>query len=457
MVTGFQTNRIYAMKNPQPHRHHRHHHYRHHHHLYYRRQQSIGLHNSEDDNENDNNDSISPPVDTMRTMLESSWNTIKMGRVPVDADAAAKEAFLSIMRASVGATIVDSDDNIKEEDDMAGIFFVDLLLPSYDIKQVQAGQTNLYDEVAAVEYCISLANCFKGKTEIIVRDDKTLQTVTNVLNARERNKNIRDENNVDVVLDEDGDNDSIIEDDDSNNISEDDSMDIFRQKMISNWDESTIINFDKNGPENQSNIDVDSSSISSSSTTQPISKDSLIKTSSASPLSNKKSYRLASLFGNTRINPGPDMASRVIQAVRNNALAEDDEDNIVILSAIGSDEMVAVRALVTKYGNEKRIIFVNCQFQPTPRELLSAETVYSVLPLMAKKNNNQNKDDDNNNIAPKVVVLRRFPKDWEIFVDIGNGYELAETVAANGSNKRGLSMELIARGVVRHLDFVSRR
>merc|ERR1712238_131396 len=173
---------------------------------------------------------------------------------------------------------------------------------------------------------------------------------------------------------------------------------------------------------------------------------------SASPLSNKKSYRLASLFGNTRINPGPDMASRVIQAVRNNALAENDEDNIIILSAIGSDEMVAVRALVTKYGNEKRIIFVNCQFQPTPRELLSAETVYSVLPLMAKKNN-----DDNNNIAPKVVVLRRFPKDWEIFVDIGNGYELAETVAANGSNKRGLSMELIARGVVRHLDFVSRR
>jgi len=326
-------------------------------------------------------------------------------------------------------------------------------------------QQKLYDEVAAVEYCISLANCFKGKTEIIVRDDKTLQTVTNVLNARERNKIMMDEDNIDVVLDEKVGNDSIIEDDDSKNISDTDlfineetittSMDTFRQKMISNWDESDINTPAENGPENQSNIDVDSSSVSSSSTAQPISKDSSTKTSSASSFSNKKLYRLASLFGNARINPGPDMASRVIQAVRINALAKDDEKNIIILSAIGSDEMVAVRALVTKYGNEKRIIFVNCQFQPTPRELLSAETVYSVLPLMAKKNNNQNQND--NNIVPKVVVLRRFPKDWEIFVDVGNGYELAETVAANGSNKRGLSMESIARGVVRHLDFVSRR
>jgi hypothetical protein len=451
----------------------------HHHHnnqnKYYgrRRQQSasIILFNVVDDS-NSNNDNI-PPVDTMRTMLESSWNTIKMGRIPVDAEAAAKEAYLSIIRAATGATTVDDncEDNMKEEDDanIVGTFFVDLLLPSYDIKQVQKGQTNLYDEVAAVEYCISLANCFTGKTQIIVRDDKTLQTVTKVLNARERNKNImmNEDNNVDGKLDEeDHDDDNDVKDDDENDKSVGDdlfvgeettattnNMDSYRQKLISNWDEQDPITTSEDGPKGKSeDSTIETSSASSSSASS---------LSSSSSLSNK-SYRLASLFGNVRIDPGPDMATRIIQALRNNALAKDDEDNIIILSAIGKDEMVAVRALVTKYGDEKKIIFVNSQFQPTPRELLSAETVYSVLPLMARKNmknenNNNDNNDNNNSIPPKVVVLRRYPKDWEIFVDVGNGYELAETAPINGSNKRGLSMEFIARGVARHLDFVSRR
>jgi hypothetical protein len=427
-----------------------------------RRQQSatsIILFNVVDDS-NSNNNNIPPPVDTMRTMLESSWNTIKMGRIPVDAEAAAKEAYLSIIRAATGATTVDDcEDNIKEEDDtnIVGTFFVDLLLPSYDIKQVQKGQTNLYDEVAAVEYCISLANCFKGKTEIIVRDDKTLQTVTKVLDARERNKNImmKEDNNVDVKIDEEDHDGNDVKDDDENDKSVGDdlfvgeetttttnNMDSYRQKLISNWDEQDPITTSEDGPKSKS-------------------EDSTIETSSASSSSSSnKSYRLASLFGNVRIDQGPDMATRIIQALRNNALAKDDEDNIIILSAIGKDEMVAVRALVTKYGNEKKIILVNCQFQPTPRELLSAETVYSVLPLMARKNmknDNNNNNNNNNTIPPKVVCLRRYPKNWEIFVDVGNGYELAETVPINGSNKRGLSMEFIARGVARHLDFVSRR
>ena len=81
-----------------------------------RRSASIILFNAVDDsNSNSNNDNI-PPVDSMRTMLESSWNTIKMGRIPVDAEAAAKEAYLSIIRAATGATTVDDncEDNMKE-------------------------------------------------------------------------------------------------------------------------------------------------------------------------------------------------------------------------------------------------------------------------------------------------------------------------------------------------------
>lgn len=398
LVAGFLSNRMHLMRNVI---------------------ESSTLQNN-DRSDNGNNSSSSDAK--MRKVLELSWDKIKMGPIATDSDAAAKEAHSSILRKIVGAK--DLDFVVKEEDGMTGIFFVDLLLPSYDKKQLGEGQVNLYDEVEAVQYCISLANCFKGKSEIIVRDTPTLQTVTNVLNARERNKNsIAEQNTGDDVV----------------NNEQVDASDSFRQKLILNWDEGSMESTNQNGSDNESDApEIASSSRSTSSSSQP---------------PNKKMYRLASLFGNTRINIGPDMASSIVQALRNNALAHDDEDNIIILNSIGKDEMIAVRALVTKYGNVKKIIFVNCKFQPLPRELLAAETCYSVLPLMAKKEAKAN----DGSIDPKVVVLRRYPKDWEIFVDIGYGYELAETVAVNGSNKRGLSMDLVAKGVARHLDFTSRR
>ena len=52
---------------------------------------------------------------------------------------------------------------------------------------------------------------------------------------------------------------------------------------------------------------------------------------------------------------------------------------------------------------------------------------------------------------PKVVVLRRYPSDWEVFVDIGNGFQLAEKIKANLSNKRGLPMNDILDSVKRFL------
>jgi hypothetical protein len=90
-----------------------------------------------------------------------------MGSVPSDATAAANEAYASILSASENGQ---------------NMFFVNLLLPAYDITQGH----NLYDEVLAVEYCIALSKCLKGKTSIVVRDDKTLQVVGRVLDARER-------------------------------------------------------------------------------------------------------------------------------------------------------------------------------------------------------------------------------------------------------------------------------
>ena len=374
--------------------------------------------------------------DSLRRMLEASWNTSKMGRVPANPIAAAKEAYSSIIQAAGGTQSAD-DDTIEEHENMAGIFFVDLLLPSYDISQVVEG-VNLYDEVSAVEYCIALANCFKGKTEILVRDKNVVETVDKVLKVREERKNEQEQAGVsdgDVMFGGGGliDDEKEIIGDTSNEIGSVSEQDEFRQRLVANWNS-----------EAPSEDGIDTSS--------------KIKDVVQNPANRSESYRLASLFGATKINTGPDMATSVIQAVRNNALPTNDEDNIIILSAVGKDEMVAVRGLVAKYGSHKKIILVNCQFQPVPRELITAETVYSVLPLAGKKTTNYNKEnDDNEKPTPKIVVLRRYPRDWEVFVDVGIGYELAETIAANGSNRRGLGMESIARAVERHLDFVSRR
>uniref|UniRef100_A0A7S4AM00 DUF1995 domain-containing protein n=1 Tax=Pseudo-nitzschia australis TaxID=44445 RepID=A0A7S4AM00_9STRA len=389
---------------------------------------------------------------SMRRMLEESWNTSKMGRVPVDPEAAAKEAYSSILQAA-GAKAVEGE-ALVEDDNMAGIFFVDLLLPAYDMSLKQEG-VNLYDEVVAVEYCIALADCFKGKTEIIVRDDSTVLTVKRILKAREeseqekvreaKEKERAQEEKGDVVEANDGDfvfGDGNVVDDAEDTDGEDN--DDFRKKLLASWNDV---------PDSTSGDGAD------------ISPPSKPKKATVEPtiISTPKKYRLASLFGNAKVIEGPDMATIVVGALRSNALPADDEDNIVILSARGNDEMVAVRALVAKYGTQKKIILVNCQFRPVPRELLTAETVYSVLPLAGKKktnNDNQTRNDDdegNQQASPKIVVLRRYPKDWEVFVDVGIGYELVETVSVNNQNRRGLPMDFIARSITRHLEYVSRR
>eukprot|EP00536_Pseudo-nitzschia_multiseries_P001122 jgi/Psemu1/180391/e_gw1.14.284.1 len=421
--------------------------------------------------------------DSMRRMLEESWNTSKMGRVPADPESAAKEAYSSILQAA-GAKATEGEEFV-EEDNTAGVFFVDLLLPAYDMSLKQDG-VNLYDEVLAVEYCIALADCFKGKTEIVVRDDSIVRTVAKILKAREEREleKAREEEEQKRALEEeerrkakeeeerrktqeegegteiivsDGDfifGDGSLEDDteDTEDDAEEDSVfnvesesDEFRKKLLASWNDVS-----DSTPDDGTDIPSTESILSSIES----------ETVSEAPTIAPKPYRLASLFGNARVIEGPDMASVVVGAVRANALPADDEDSIIILSASGNDEMVAVRALVTKYESQKKIILVNCQFQPVPRELMTAETVYSVLPLAGKKKANTDdgpSDDGNQQPSPKIVVLRRYPKDWEVFVDVGIGYELAETIPVNNQNRRGLPMEFIARSVTRHLDYVSRR
>jgi hypothetical protein len=150
-------------------------------------------------------------------------------------------------------------------------------------------------------------------------------------------------------------------------------------------------------------------------------------------------------------------------------MCKEDEENIIILSPISQQELVAVRGLAAKYAQSKKMILVNCRFDPMPLELLDGETVYSVLPLIAReassttttnKSGESSKTNDGVNSgigsAPRVVILRRYPFDWEVFVDLGNGFELAGNTPVTSENKRGLSREWIGECVQSYLDSVSR-
>ena len=143
------------------------------------------------------------------------------------------------------------------------------------------------------------------------------------------------------------------------------------------------------------------------------------------------------------------MIDDVIAAVSANGKPTESDDNIVILSPVSKEEMIAIRALLGQYSKTKKIILVNCKLDaPLPRELIGAETVYSILPLIAKSTNGRIQDRDD----PKVVVLRRFPRDWEIYVDVGDGFDLAASIPDSSvRRKQGPEIEWVSSAVKRYL------
>jgi hypothetical protein len=375
----------------------------------------------------------------MRKLLEASWDADTMGQVPSDATVAANEAYSSILTAM---------------DNGVSIFFVDLLLPTYDITQ----GTNLYDEVLAVEYCIELSKCMKGKSSILVRDDKTLQAVDRILDARERDALIADYVD-EKIEDEDDDEDDLEKDEDSldsdfsDDLSDmDDEADqseellgattdaeSFRLQLMSSWD----------GVETTTEEPLEPSTAEKASET-PKPKEKEVEDN---PL---KRYRLSSLFGSSKISQGADMMENVVEALRANALLEEEEENLIILSPISREEMIAVRSLAAKYADQKSIVLVNCKLDPLPRELLGAQTVYSILPLTARPKDAEQSSGDKAS-QPKVVVLRRYPKDWEIYIDVGSGFELAATAPSIQINNRGPTMEWVGRAVERYLESMPKK
>lgn len=163
---------------------------------------------------------------------------------------------------------------------------------------------------------------------------------------------------------------------------------------------------------------------------------------------------------------------QVVKALQANALPQDDEDTMIILSAITREEMIAVRSLVAKYGGgatagntkPRTIVLVNCKLHPIPRELFGAETVYSILPMMARPKETMSSQSSSSLEAPqpKVLLLRRFPGDWQVFVDLndnpqaklspGAGFQLASTAPSNRSNQRGPPMDWVQKVVQQYLE-----
>jgi hypothetical protein len=358
---------------------------------------------------------------SMRLLLEQSWNVETMGEIPADASVAAKEAFQTIESASANGV---------------SVFLVDLLLPAYDIKQ----GSNLYDEVLAVEYCIALSEYLEGKSSILVRDAKVLQTVSRILDAREI---AMEEETLETESESDDDDETLeaveenedVEDEDEevdNEKEEDDisEIDTFRQSLKANW----------NVDEDDSEADLeDFPAVEAPTASEP-------GTTLSKPKTKTRRHRLASMFGNNEISQGADMMTEVVNAIRENALPEEDEENIIILSSLSLEETVAVRSLVGKYSDRKKVILVNCKLDPLPPELRTAETVYSILPLIAKPKASAEEE-----APPKVVVLRRYPKPWEIYVDVGTGFQLADSIPAGLGNKRGIRMDQITESVKRFL------
>ncbi|KAL7581384.1 hypothetical protein ACA910_021975 [Epithemia clementina (nom. ined.)] len=404
-------------------------------------------------------------LNAMRRMLEASWNIDVMGDVPKDSSAAAQAAGNALRQA-----MRDNHDTAKP-----GAYFVDLQFPPYDSSQ----GTNMYDEVAAVEFCMELAQRIATSVEeiatspislILVRDDKAKRTVERVLLAREE-KRLKEassnsqEENTDKDDVEDDDNGEEEDDDDDfgslNELNEErsvefyddfgnfgdfksetgsassslksDDVDAFRQKLMSNWDKTT-----------------ESTSISKRSVQSSVgrneksSKPSRPNKASDSVASLTPAFRLASLFGSSTISQGADMGGDVVTALSESAQPWANEDTIIVLSASQRDELIAVRsilrsanvaALYDEDPKQRNIILVNCNFDIMPRELSGAKTVYSILPLVAKPaaqsgtNLFQEKpNEEQKNQSPiKVVVMRQYPKDWEVFVDDGSRglFELA--------------------------------
>ena len=366
-------------------------------------------------------------LDRMRFLLEQSWNANTMGAVPTHPESAAEAAGMAISQAMQQQK--GNDDNNNK------VFLVDICLPSMDITL----GPNVYDGISAIEFCNSMAQTLSRlndvRSTILVRNQLSLNSIQTALSLKQKETEQQKQEEEEIVT-KDTDNEMTIFDDFSD-------FDILSNTFENDFRVSTSKNHNNNN--NNNNDDDDDDDIDLIKQQLMASYDSTENYDGEMDevvVSTKKdSFRLASLFGNTVIQPGKQMMQQVIDAVKENVALSETENVIMILSPATQEEMIAVRKLISDYSSDKYIVLVNHKLNPMPKELFTAETVYSMLPLIANAKSSPVEQPN-----PKIVLMRRYPQEWEIFIAIQNNmeFELAASIPAHSVGKRGPSMEIIA-------------
>ena len=339
-----------------------------------------------------------PRLQAMKSLLESSWDAKSMGAVPTDPQNGAEAA---------GECVANALANNKN------ILMIDLRLPSYDITE----GSKLYDMLSVYDFCTFLSDNLKKrnlirKSLLLVRNEKERAEIDRVVSQRGELTTTK------TTLDDDREE----EKEEGNS-----EVDDFRRQLINSWDDDTPSDETTNKEEK------------AVSKTTPQQK--------KIPNSNNPSHRLCSMVGNSEIGTGPDSFDQVIAAVDQNAILKQDEDALIVMSPYDTNDIIALRRTLARYGNTRTIIIVNSRIEQIPRELDSGLLVYGVMPLVARS-----KESDNES-GLKVVVMKRYPEDWSIYVDVyDDGFVEARGPTQHDSTDKAFpSSEWITQRVEAHV------
>ena len=420
----------------------------------HQRTQPVVLSSSPSSSDNNPQDDGRTNIDAMRSLLESSWDVGTMGEVSTSPESAAEAASQSIVAS------LQAQPNKR-------LLQVDIRLPSFDIRQ----GPNIYDDVQSVEFCCQLAENLRrnsgsngriGKSLILVRDGSAVRSAARILDVKERKR--QDEESTSMLNDETIDIDSaddVPEDEDGAEDSTDvesggDDIDAFRKQLSLTWGDD-----DEKESSSSEEPEIDPSEAAAAANRARRGREQLKPSVNFNPEATEdgRSYRLASWFADETISTGADMFTDAIEAVDAHGTMLTTEDVLILLSPVSREDTVAVRRLISRYGNTKTIVLVNSALNPEPKEAFLSIPAYSITPLIAKpmqsESNFMSKKKKAQEESPtKIIVMRRFPDDWQCYIDIdGSGFELVDSVPANTVGKFGPANDWISACVKRHMAF----
>jgi len=293
---------------------------------------------------------------------------------------------------------------------------IDLRLPSYDITE----GSKLYDLLGVYDFCTFLSDNLKQrnlirKSLLLVRNEKERAEIDRVVSQRDElttTTEVGDDDNSEAWQTSDGNSE----------------VDDFRKQLMSSWDDNT------SSGDNDTRAE-DEKAVSKTTPQKKVSNN------------NNTSHRLCSMVGNSEIGTGPDSFDQVIDAVDQNAILKQDEDALIMMSPYDTNDVIALRRTLARYGNTRTIIIVNSRIEQIPCELDSGLLVYGVMPLIARS-----KESDNES-GLKAVVMKRYPDDWSVYVDVyDDGFvEARGPTQHNSSDKAFPSSEWITQRVEAHV------